>query len=331
MNIAKKLIPLCAAAATLTGVVWAAAAPASAAPVYAKNPAYPYQFASNYMQSGTDTWMLSNSPFSYSDTSQSLGAGGVTLSATGPSYASSGVIVDLGHLNDLFDSSGNYVPPQVTGTGPNFPKVLYNLFFDTNGDGHYFGWDGSHDPYSYTGMNGDNAAGMGQVNSNGDSADFSNFGGQGSSPGGPVLGGTMSMADVQKAFAARTDGLTTDPEVWAWIGVQTTPDQTANITSVNENGDILTLVSTYAAPVTGLKVTPGYTSLTATWKASSAAKSYQVAVTQNNGSTVIASTTVTGTTVRIGHLKAKNTYAVKVLAQPQAPGQKATVAYTTTK
>ena len=327
MNIAKKLIPLCAAAATLTGVVWAAAAPASAAPVYAKNPAYPYQFASNYMQSGTDTWMLSNSPFSYSDTSQSLGAGGVTLSATGPSYASSGVIVDLGHLNDLFDSSGNYVPPQVTGTGPNFPKVLYNLFFDTNGDGHYFGWDGSHDPYSYTGMNGDNAAAMGQVNSNGDAADFSNWSGQGSTPGGPVLGGTMTMEDVQKAFAARTDGLTTNPEVWAWIGVQTTPDQTATITSVNNNP----LVSTFAAPVTGLKVTPGFTSLTATWNASSAATGYKVTVTQHNGSFIAGQATVTGTTCRIGHLKANNTYAVKVIAQNAPLGQKPAVVYTTTK
>ncbi len=325
MHIVKKLIPLCAVAASLTGVILAAG-PASAAPVYAKGGSY--QFASNYTQNGADSWLLSDSPFNYSDASQSLGAGGVTLSAAGSNYASSGVIVDLGHLSNLFDSSGNYVPPQVTGTGPNFPKVLYNLFFDTNGNGTYFGW-GSHDPYSYTGdMNGDNGAAMGQVNSTGDTADFSNFGGQASTPGGPALSGTtMSMADVQKAFANRTDGGTTNPEVWAWIGVQTTPDQTATITSVNNNP----LVSTYAAPVTGLKVTPGYTSLTATWKASSAATGYTVTVTQHNGSVTVGQATVTGTTCRIGHLKAKNTYAVKVLAQPAAPGQKATTVYTTTK
>ena len=41
--------------------------------------------------------------------------------------------------------------------------------------------------------------------------------------------------------------------------------------------------------------------------------------------------TVTGTSCRIGHLKAKNAYAVKVLALPAAPGQKPTTAYTTTK
>ena len=138
----------------------------------------------------------------------------------------------------------------------------------------------------------------------------------------------MSMADVQQAFTNRTDGGPTNPQVWAWIGVQTTPDQTATITSVNGTN----LVSTYAAPVTGLKVTPGYTSLTATWKASSGATGYQVKVTQHNGSVTIASPPpVTGTSIRIGHLKAKNTYAVKVLALPAAPGQKAATVYTTTK
>jgi hypothetical protein len=325
VHIVKKLIPLCAVAATLTGVVWAAAAPASAAPVVVKNGNY--QFASNYTDGSSTPWLLSNSPFSYPDASQSLGTNGVTLSATGPNYASSGVIVPLGHLSSLFDSNGNYVPPTVVGNGPNFPKVAYNLFFDTNGNGTYFGW-GSHDPYSYTGdMNGDNAAAMGQVNTTGDSADFSNFSGQASTPGGPALAGTMPMEAVQQAFTSRTDGGPTDPEVWAWIGVQTTPDQTATITSVNGTN----LVSTYAAPVTGLKVTPGYTSLTATWKASSAATGYTVTVTQHNGATIAGQATVTGTTCRIGNLKAKNTYAVKVIAQNAAPGQKATVVYTTTK
>jgi len=181
-------------------------------------------------------------------------------------------------------------------------------------------------------MEGDSAASMGQVNTGGDQANFTTFAGQqGASDLNGTLANQMNMEAVQQAFANRTDPGTTDPEVWAWIGVQTTPDQTANITSVNENGDILNLVSTYAAPVTGLKVTPGYTSLTATWKPSSAATSYTVQMTQHNGATLIGQATVTGTTCRIGHLKAKNTYAVKVLAQPAAPGQKATVAYTTTK
>ena len=318
MHIVKKLIPLCAVAASLTGVILAAG-PASAAPVYAKGGSY--QFASNYTDGTSTPFLVSNSPFTNQDTSQSLGANGVTLSATGPNYASSGVIVDLGKLSTLFDSSGNFVPPHVSGTGVDFPQVLYNLYFDTNGDGHYFGW-GSHDPYSYTSMNNDSAASMGPVNNTSDQADFTTFASQ---PGANDLNGTlkgqMNMENVQQAFG------TTDPEVWAWIGVQTTPDQNATITSVNGHN----LVSTYAAPVTGLKVTPGYTSLTATWNASSAATSYQVTVTQHNGSYIAGSATVTGTSARIGNLTPKNTYAVKVLAQPAAPGQKATVVYSTTK
>jgi len=86
-----------------------------------------------------------------------------------------------------------------------------------------------------------------------------------------------------------------------------------------------------AAPVTGLTVTPGYTSLTATWKPSTGATSYQVTVTQHNGSVIKGQATVTGTSARIGGLTPKTTYAVKVLAQPAAPGQKPTVVYATTK
>jgi len=233
VHIAKKLIPLCAVAASLTGVILAAG-PASAAPVYAKGGSY--QFASNYTDGSSTPFMVSNSPFSYQDASQSLGANGVTVSATASNYASSGVIVDLGKLSTLFDSSGNFVPPKVSGTGTDFPQVLYNLYFDTSGNGQYFGWDGSHDPYSYTSMNGDSAASMGQVNTGGDQADFTTFASQ---PGASTLNGTltgqMRMEDVQQAFG------TTDPEVWAWLGIQATPDQTATITSVNGNGDILNL------------------------------------------------------------------------------------------
>jgi hypothetical protein len=321
VHIVKKLIPLCAVAASLTGVILAAG-PASAAPVYVKGGSY--QFASNYSDGSSTPFLVSNSPFSYPDASQALTANGVTLSAKGSNYASSGVIVDLGPLSHLF-ANGKFVPPKVSGTGTDFPQLVYNLYFDTNGDHTYFGW-GSHDPYSYTGMNGDSAASMGPINTGGDQADFTTFGSQ---PGASSLNGAltnqMSMENVQQAFG------TTDPEVWAWIGVQTTPDQTATITSVNENGDILNLVSTYAAPVTGLKVTRGYTSLTATWNASSAATGYTVTVTQHNGSVIAGSAKVTGTSCRIGHLKPRNTYAVKVLAQPAAPGQKATVVYVTTK
>jgi hypothetical protein len=82
------------------------------------------------------------------------------------------VIVDLGKLSTLFNSTGQFTPPAVTGTG--LGNVVYNLYFDTDNDGTYFGW-GSHDPYSYTGMNGDSAASMGPVNNASDQADFTTF------------------------------------------------------------------------------------------------------------------------------------------------------------
>jgi len=317
VNIVKKLIPLSAVLATLIGVIWAAV-PASAAPVYVKNGTY--QFASNYTDGSSTPFLVSNSPFSYSDAAQSLGAGGVTLaaSATGSDYASSGVIVDLGKLSSLFNSSGQFVPPTVTGT--NLQNVVYNLYFDTNGNGTYFGW-GSHDPYSYTGMNGDSAASLGAVNNTSDQADFSTFASQpGASSLGGQLTGPMTMEDVQQAFG------TTDPEVWAWIGVQTTPDQTATITSVNGTS----LVSTYAAPVSGLKATPKYTTLSATWHASSGATGYKVTVTSHQ-TAIGPPTVVTGTSFHLGHLKQKTSYGVHVLALPAAPGQKATTVYVTTK
>jgi len=82
------------------------------------------------------------------------------------------VIVDLGKLSTLFNSTGQVTPPAVTGTG--LGNVVYNLYFDTDNDGTYFGW-GSHDPNSYTGMNGDSAASMGPVNNASDQADFTTF------------------------------------------------------------------------------------------------------------------------------------------------------------
>jgi hypothetical protein len=314
----KKLIPLGAVLASVIGVIGAAAAPASAAPVYAKNGNY--QFAS-YTPATSGNFIVSNKPLSYSDAAQSLGANGVNLSASGG--GDSGVIVPLGHLSSLFND-GTYVPPAIVGNN----LEGYNLYFDTSADSTYFGWaqDGSIDPYIMTSLNHDTAASMGQVNNDNDQADFTTFASEpGASDLNGTLTGTMTMQQVRAAYA----NAGRDPLVWAWIGVgdgaTTGPGY---VTSVNGNS----LVSTYAAPVTGLKVTPGYTSLTATWKGSSGATGYQVKVTQHNGSVTIASPpAVTGTSIRIGHLKAKNTYAVKVLALPAAPGQKPVTVYTTTR
>lgn len=316
MHIAKRLILSGAVAASLMGVVWTAAAPASAATVYAKNGTY--QFAS-YTPATSGKFIVSNKPLSYSDASQSLGANGVNLNASGS--GDSGVIVPLGHLSSLFNDT-NYVPPAIVGSN----LEGYNLYFDTSGDGTYFGWaqDGSIDPYILTDFNGDTAASMGPVNNTNDQADFTTFSNyQGASDLNGTLTGQMTMEKVRAAFADAGR----DPLVWAWIGVgDGTTTGPGYVTSV----DGKSLVQ-YAAPVTGLKATSGYSSVTATWKASNGAQSYQVTVTRHNGTVVRGSATVTGTSCRIGKLKPASAYDVKVLAQPAAPGQKPTAVTVTTK
>jgi hypothetical protein len=304
VNLVKKLLPLGAVLATLAGAIWAAA-PASAAPVYVKNGTY--QFASNTggpgLSGSNDTyWRASGNPLTYPQASQSLGATGVGLSvipdSTAPynGYADSGVIVPLGTIasSGLLQSDGSLNLPTWTGSS----NIQANIYFDTNGDGQPFAFNSDG---VYEGSNGDSYVTTGNQ---------------------PVPASAVT--------ADENPGLGTNTQIWAWLGIDSSAaGQTATglVTSVNGTN----LVSEYAAPVTGLKVTPAYTSLTATWHASSAATRYQVTVTQHNGSTIIATATVTGTSCRIGHLKAKNAYAVKVLALPAAPGQKPTTAYTTTK
>lgn len=311
-----------AGAAAVAALALTVAPAAQASAIYVKNG--DYQFASNYTDGSSYPFLVSNSPFGYSDASQKIASNGVDLSVSGsPAYASSAVIVDLGKLDALF-SNGQFVPPAIVGSG----NLVYNLYFDTNGNSTYFGW-GTHDPYSYTGMDGDNAACMGAAGNTGDQADFTCFGGQTSTTGGPALSGQMTMEQVQAAFEARTDGGGTNPEVWAWIGIQTTPDATGYVTSV----DGTPLVSQVPAvnPVSGLKATANYTNLTATWKASKGATSYKVTVTTHQGSVTVSSGTVTGTSYKAGHLKEKTSYAVHVLAQPAASGAKPATVYVTTK
>ena len=307
MKLVKKLIPLGAVLASLIGVIGAAAAPASAAPVYAKNPAYPYQFASNTggpgLSGSNDTyWKVSDTPLSYTQASQSLGANGVGLSVSPSSaapytgYADSGVIVPLGTIDSsgLLASDGSLNLPSWAGTS----NVNVNIYFDTNGDGQPFAFNADG---VYEGTAGDSYVTTGNQ---------------------PVAAATVT----QYENATQLGGT----HIWAWFGLASTAagqTSTGYVTSVNGNN----LVSTYAAPVRGLKVTPGYTSLTATWKASSPAPAggYQVTVTSHR--TQIVKTTVTGSSYRLGHLKQKTSYGVHVLALPAAPGQKATTAYVTTK
>jgi hypothetical protein len=327
MHAIRRLAAVATALALPAALVLAATGPASASVIYAKNGAY--EFASNYTSGSSSPFVVSSKPFSYSDASQSLASNGVGLSVSGsPNYASSAVIVDLGPLDSLF-SGGQFVPPAIAGSS----NLTYNLYFDVNGDGTYFGW-GSHDPYVFTSENGDAAASM--ENSSEGEADFTTFSGEAGAGNSALdstqypdgLSGVMSMTDVQKAFEARTDSGTTDPEVWAWIGIQTTPDATGYVTSV----DNVNLVKAKAAAwVTGLKATAKYTNLTATWKASHGAGSYTLWVTHKGATLAGYPVKVNGTSFTAGHLKEKTSYAVHVESVPTGAGQKAAVAYVTTK
>lgn len=93
-------------------------------------------------------WRVSNSPFSYATSSQSLARNGVDLSIT-PStsggdqgWASSGVVVPLGTVasSGLLNTGpgGGLNPLPYSGSS----NLQASIFFDTNGDGHYFDFNG---------------------------------------------------------------------------------------------------------------------------------------------------------------------------------------------
>jgi hypothetical protein len=325
LHLPRKLaIPAATALAAALVPIAASAPSASASAIYTKNGTY--QFASNTDTSGSSVFRISNSAFSYSDSSQSLGASGVGLSITPDQtsgYADSGVIVDLGDLDSLFSCPGGnctYNPPAIVGSS----DVAYNLYFDTDGNGGYLAFSSNG---VYAGPAGDNIADLGAAGSA--SASFQ-AGQQGNGTFAQSFAGqTETMQDVLGAFNARSDGGTKDPEVWAWIGISGSSAETGYVTSVD--GTPLVTEVPAVNPVTGLKATAMYTNLTATWKAAKGATKYQVTVTTHKGSVTVAKATVPGLSYKAGHLKEKTSYAVHVLAEPAATGAKPATVYVTTK
>lgn len=322
----KRLTVLAASLAAVLGTAWTTmAVPASAAAVYQKNGTY--QFAS-YTPATSGNFVVSNKPLSYSDASQSLGANGVNLNASGS--GDSGVIVPLGRLSSLFNADGKFVPPTIVGSN----LEGYNLYFDTNADDTYFGWaqNGSIDPYILTSFEGDTAASLGTVNNTNDQADFTTFAGEpGASNLDGTLTGTMTMEAVRTAYANRTDGNPdTNPLVWAWIGLgDGVTSGPGYVTSVD--GTPLVTEVPAVNPVKGLTATAKFTNLTANWNASRGATSYKVTVTTHRGAVTVFAATVTLTTLHVGRLKENTGYAVHVLAEPAAPGAKPTTVDVRTK
>lgn len=230
--------------AAFAGVSIGAQSAHAATPVVTK--AGSYQFDSD-APSTAGFNLYSNKPVTHSDASEKLSTDGVDLSSTGTS-ADAGIVYPLGRLSSLFNADGQYVPPVIAGAGL---ETNYNLYIDTNGDGSYFGWaaDGSNSPYIDTGndLQGDNKFSVANGASTtallggytGESTLFAN-------------GQTYSLQAVKAAYAARTDGGTQDPLVWAWIGAgDAAGTSTGHIASVNGH-DLVTVTApppTQPAPV----------------------------------------------------------------------------------
>ncbi len=294
----RRIAALLASVFTLSAL---AVTSASATTTYSKNANY--QFASNYTLGSSKPFVVSNSPFSFASANQKLRANGVDLSVSGsPSYASSAIIALLGRLSTMFNSSGKFVHPAIVGSN----NLLYNLYFDTNGNETYFGW-GAHDPYTFTSELGDSAASMGAVNNTMDAANFTTFASEPGSGNAAVgLSGTMTMENVRKAFANRTDHGVKNPLVWAWIGIQTTPNQTGYITSVDGVKQVKT-TTTFPAP-TGLRSVPRFTRALLSWHAvpGAAGRDYRVQVFK--GTRLIFNKLTTHTSITVTGLRENTTY-----------------------
>jgi hypothetical protein len=219
-----------AAAAVLAAGASATAAQAS---VTAYHQSYQkdgsYSFASN-----TDgSFEITSAPQSHSDSRQSLGADGVSLSTSPGSgdggYADSGVIVNLGPLDSLFSHSGSYQAPRIEGSA----NLGVNFYFDTS-NGAPYALSGD----TYTGAGGNNYASMGSPGGTLDSADFGTFCSEaGTDTAFTQLGcNTLTMSEVRADYAAENGSenvRTADPDVYAWIGVSGSAAENGYVTSVD--------------------------------------------------------------------------------------------------
>ena len=227
-----RLVPvvIASAAAVLAVAPFASASAAASRPPSAAKHG-DYQFASN---NGV-TWRIGAGPVITPQATQAFTPSGVTVSirpSASAGYADSGIIVNLGRLSALFNASGEYVAPQidVVATPGAASPVGVNYYFGTNGDTSGFLAFDSAGVYEGN-ADGDNLASASV--SGGDSVDFGTFAGTADQNTTVGLSGTMTMEQVLAAFQARTDGGTTNPEVWAWIGVSGSTSQKAIVASVD--------------------------------------------------------------------------------------------------
>lgn len=210
---------------------------ATSTTTYAK--AGSYQFASN---EANGNWQMSDTPISDPAGSESLGSGGVMLTASGNNsakYGTAAVVYPLGKLSTLFDSSGNYVPPTIKSTGAT-PYV--NFYVDANGDGYPLSF--SYNGAVYEGPGGDNlfippSTSGGTIDTNG------------WQQGNTLVSNGQTMKQVQADYAK--DTATTDPEVWASVGVQSgnTTTVTATVSAVGGHALVKAVTSLAYGEVIG--------------------------------------------------------------------------------
>lgn len=247
---------LAGAAAVLT-LGAAAAVPASAASF---SKAFDYQFTVTDSQTADSPGFISEQPFTgNAEASQSLGAGGVTLSVTpqatpAKGCCDSGVLVSLGDLGGLFDATGHLRPVYVTGTG----VVYANWVFDTNGNGKPLSFDASGKLIDAGGDNFAYSDTLNQPGGTGGAMDLTTAGSAGAAvadsadfltvlaQGNPALSGYKTLEQVHAAFTsgAVTGSTSADPQVWLDVLVYGQHNATATVASV----DGKTLVTTSAPP-----------------------------------------------------------------------------------
>lgn len=224
----------------LTGGTALAAFSGAAAASAAASQAFSYQFTATDSTTAYSPGLISDTPFtSNAEASQSLGANGVTLTITpqatpAKGCCDSGVLVKLGDLNSLFDSSGNLKPILIAGSG----TIYANWIFDSNGNSKPLNYsaagvltDAGGDNYAYS----DSSLDLTSAGTPGakvaDVADFLTVLPQGNS----YAPGVTTMEKVHAAFlnGTVTGAANADPTVWLNVLVYGQKNTSATITSVN--------------------------------------------------------------------------------------------------
>jgi hypothetical protein len=240
------------AALACTGAVMAAGAASASTTTYhvkASTTNGAWQYDTDDPITGANDY--SNSPVNTADSSEYISASGaVCMRSTSPS-GDAGIVVPLGHLNDLFNASDVYQPPVLVKSGD--VETSYNLYIDTSGNDFYFG-SASGFPYVDSGGNlqGDNKFSVPFGSST--TSELGGYTDQGTLGGAFVPSDTYTLQAIQTDYQDNSAGAPRNPMVWAWFGVgDTSGVQFGCISSVN--GQALSSSQTLTVNDPGTQVT----------------------------------------------------------------------------